>query len=1072
MKKSITFLLMLFAFSIFLSSGYALTGWQYYRDITIDNTQNSNTLTNYQVLVTIDTASLISAGKMNNDCSDVRFTEADGITELSYWIEDGTCNTANTRIWVKVPSIPASSSYTIKMWYGNPGAVSQSNGDNVFIFFDDFNDGVIDTNKWVFGGNPTEQNGILTLNDASVREYLASINSFGDNYAITSKYRAPGGAQSSAGLGFSLSQISDFGGVNDVAIVFEYTDGNVYHDIIDASGNRYRATTTQDDIYHIYDIGRTNSYGYIYRDGTQIISNVVNTANAYVILSVRAGYTADFDYVFVRAYTNPEPAASVGQEQVAQSNAVPIITLIEPSQNTYYGITQLNISFSVTDYDNSTIKVYAYLNGTEIYSNTAYTNNTQVDLSVDVKGYHYNITIVADDDIDTSYSEKIVNVIHGVNVTANVNGFYLTIEVNGQNTTYNNLNYKIIDWREIGNNTLAKMWVSKSGYDTDYKEITFYDSMGFKQEVFNIYLIHEFYLKDDKGNYIKDWVLTLNNTYIYNTNNYTIFVKMREITEGYYLLNATSWGYEYKEVGLELNNSYRINYTFNTIQVDIVINIYDEETLDNVVNASVDIRYKNGKIENIKYVAFGYLSDDGVINYDISNTIDNKFDTSILFGETRDSSGAVTDNKVLYYYIYNKSDILRLSYSIRGGSSCLSTGIYIRNFGSSTWELISSLTSSVDLSSYRYNNNYIKDNKLFLRIQTSANTGSYCHYYMKEIYTDEWIGNKFVFGVIDYNLTGEIRFTASSDEYVSRSYYINVPAYTSLSLDAYLLRIDVGRTIAFNIVNSKDEPVYNAKVSALAYINGAYRVVAQAKTDASATAYLFLKPEKEYYIKVEHPNYVSFYKQIIPYATSYRIKLSNVLDINFDNLFNGVSYALLPRGNSITDETTTFIFRVSSVNADIEYMKMSIINGNNILYSYLLDNSPGGGEIIYTLNITEHNITIGDSIKIEASFKRVGENEYYINRTYFVWYYQSNGTTLNDILLDTSQYGDAFKALMSFTIITLVVLGAVAVSGNVAVGMVVAVITTGILMAAGLMPFVAGSIAIVLGIALIIAFLR
>ena len=751
---------------------------------------------------------------------------------------------------------------------------------------------------------------------------------------------------------------------------------------------------------------------------------------------------------------------------------MPIITLIEPSQNTYYGITQLNISFSVMDYDNSTIKVYAYLNGTEIYSNTAYVNNTQVDLSVDVKGYHYNITIVADDDIDTSYSEKIVNVIHGVNVTANVNGFYLTIEVNGQNTTYNNLNYKIIDWREIGNNTLAKMWVSKSGYDTDYKEITFYDSMGFKQEVFNIYLIHEFYLKDDKGNYIKDWVLTLNNTYIYNTNNYTIFVKMREITEGYYLLNATSWGYEYKEVGLELNNSYRINYTFNTIQVDIVINIYDEETLDNVVNASVDIRYKNGKIENIKYVAFGYLSDDGVINYDISNTIDNKFDTSILFGETRDSSGAVTDNKVLYYYIYNKSDILRLSYSIRGGSSCLSTGIYIRNFGSSTWELISSLTSSVDLSSYRYNNNYIKDNKLFLRIQTSANTGSYCHYYMKEIYTDEWIGNKFVFGVIDYNLTGEIRFTASSDEYVSRSYYINVPAYTSLSLDAYLLRIDVGRTIAFNIVNSRDEPVYNAKVSALAYINGAYRVVAQAKTDASATAYLFLKPEKEYYIKVEHPNYVSFYKQIIPYATSYRIKLSNVLDINFDNLFNGVSYALLPRGNSITDETTTFIFRVSSVNADIEYMKMSVINGNNILYSYLLDNSPGGGEIIYTLNITEHNITIGDSIKIEASFKRVGENEYYINRTYFVWYYQSNGTTLNDILLDTSQYGDAFKALMSFTIITLVVLGAVAVSGNVAVGMVVAVITTGILMAAGLMPFVAGSIAIVLGIALIIAFLR
>jgi len=77
----------------------------YKKPITIDNTQNSNTLTNYQVLVTLDTQSLISQGKMRSDCGDIRFTDSDGSTLLNYLIEN--CNIG--RILVKVPYIPASS---------------------------------------------------------------------------------------------------------------------------------------------------------------------------------------------------------------------------------------------------------------------------------------------------------------------------------------------------------------------------------------------------------------------------------------------------------------------------------------------------------------------------------------------------------------------------------------------------------------------------------------------------------------------------------------------------------------------------------------------------------------------------------------------------------------------------------------------------------------------------------------------------------------------------------------------------------------------------------------------------
>jgi hypothetical protein len=107
-----------------------LIGWSYRRPVTITNTQ-ANDLTDYQVLVTVDTASLIAAGKMKDDGGDIRFTDSDGVTLLPYWVE-GPIN-ANTKIWVKVPSIPANGTKVIYCYYGNPNAQSESSIANTFI---------------------------------------------------------------------------------------------------------------------------------------------------------------------------------------------------------------------------------------------------------------------------------------------------------------------------------------------------------------------------------------------------------------------------------------------------------------------------------------------------------------------------------------------------------------------------------------------------------------------------------------------------------------------------------------------------------------------------------------------------------------------------------------------------------------------------------------------------------------------------------------------------------------------------------------------------------------------------
>ena len=111
--------------------------WGKRRPITINN--SGGALSNYQIriIATYDS-------DMQSDFDDIRFTDSDMTTELSYWCESYAANDSAI-FWVKVPSI-ASGASTIYMYYGNTSASSASDGDATFAFFDDFEDGTL--NKW------------------------------------------------------------------------------------------------------------------------------------------------------------------------------------------------------------------------------------------------------------------------------------------------------------------------------------------------------------------------------------------------------------------------------------------------------------------------------------------------------------------------------------------------------------------------------------------------------------------------------------------------------------------------------------------------------------------------------------------------------------------------------------------------------------------------------------------------------------------------------------------------------------------------------------------------------------
>lgn len=174
------------AFASTLTVGTAVveaSTFSYRRTITITNPSGSSTLTNHQLSTTIDTASLVSAGKMQPDCDDIRVKDTNQTTGLEYWV--GDCNTANTIVWFKVPSISAESTKAIYLYYGDASASSEANGHNVFELFDDFNTGsTYNSAKWTWNpqstGTVSVTGGELAISVGSIADSpnLASIQTF------------------------------------------------------------------------------------------------------------------------------------------------------------------------------------------------------------------------------------------------------------------------------------------------------------------------------------------------------------------------------------------------------------------------------------------------------------------------------------------------------------------------------------------------------------------------------------------------------------------------------------------------------------------------------------------------------------------------------------------------------------------------------------------------------------------------------------------------------------------------------------------------------------------------------
>ncbi|MDY6836233.1 MAG: DUF2341 domain-containing protein [Chloroflexota bacterium] len=295
------------------------TAWSKRAPITITNTGAA--LTNYQVEVQIT-----YDADMQTDFDDIRFTDAAGTAFLSHWRESYVDSTSAV-FFVKVPSIAASGTTTIYMYYGNASAPSGSDGDATFEFYDDFED--VDISDWTQYGTGT----VSLASDA------------GDNVLLKTGSNEPNGGYSLFNNGaiseyeatFEINRINESGNVdtaygiedgsfNGYGPRLERLDGGTRKFIIDQ-----RIGGTANELGRRNFSGNANTWYIVKfrRYGNTIEFELYDTSDVLVQshsvtdatytsfdrFVIHGGYEFWTDDIRVRKYASADPTTSTGAEE-------------------------------------------------------------------------------------------------------------------------------------------------------------------------------------------------------------------------------------------------------------------------------------------------------------------------------------------------------------------------------------------------------------------------------------------------------------------------------------------------------------------------------------------------------------------------------------------------------------------------------------------------------------------------------------------------------------------------------------------------------------------------------------
>jgi hypothetical protein len=424
--------------------------WLYRRPITIDNTQNPNSLTDYQVAI-----NLTYDSDMVSDFSDVRFTWYNSTSgteiEIPYClgrdcpifpmaessdISLATVNGQYTGVVVKVPYIPANGYSIIYVYYGNTTPVSsESNPKNVWDFYDDFNDNYFNTTEWatmtlVEDASIIETDGYLKIYKrifpypkknftypiiiwenvmidtdtyyviAMTRHNGTMCANWASCYGIFNLRRQAGNAQE---YKFNTPEALE----QTLAFTSLQQSVGVWYRIVHRDGrgiytNRYYMGSTL-----LYEVTNATIFGDYISPGA---AHETDVSNLYV------------DNFTVRKFTDPEPTYSIGAEETVG----PVFSVV----------------FNYNSVDFGTVTPNTIAEAKSINYNVSITTNTDYKVSVNATDWSGPITIPANtlyfavndtlDKLSFSTAKQLSNAVQQVavflsSVTTNYHAFYFSV---------------------------------------------------------------------------------------------------------------------------------------------------------------------------------------------------------------------------------------------------------------------------------------------------------------------------------------------------------------------------------------------------------------------------------------------------------------------------------------------------------------------------------------------------------------------------------------------------------------------------------------------------------------------
>ena len=292
------------------------------KEITVTN-DNSSALDDFQVKIELNTQDLIEQGKMREDCGDVRIkTTVGNSANLPYWIRQETCDTENTEIWFKADILPVGQS-KFTLTFGNPTLPSNSDGNQVFEFFDDFSRRNISSTRWDQGVVDTPSGGDWDISEGNLvggnnNRYLTSKQTFSGNFITEARvYTTTVPANGFATIGF-------WGGINTQLTTLSHGNDNLYYRNNSTWVNNTGINQTGYwAIDRVFGMG-SNSKVQRYNETTNslVLDATVDhsgLSNKKVFLGARGDlhshnqeYNSKWDWVFVRKGVSQEITTSLG----------------------------------------------------------------------------------------------------------------------------------------------------------------------------------------------------------------------------------------------------------------------------------------------------------------------------------------------------------------------------------------------------------------------------------------------------------------------------------------------------------------------------------------------------------------------------------------------------------------------------------------------------------------------------------------------------------------------------------------------------------------------------------------